>query len=268
MYDRNSHAVYQAQYPTEADASQLLRTLFKEQGWTVNEQYRTPSGVAIDFVIEAWQDDERIVFGVECKRQLSMWSEATRLADHLEQAAAYSRELDIPVFVGPFVSNSTPSSSYTGGAVVQSMCAFNIFGGRMNVGSLIVSPLTSFQKKLGYTPNWFMILRGSDFWQRGKFNKKRLNMVCSTGSKKQRRSINDSQNPVVVFGSKGLQELPKTVQRSQSAEAVCKETNPPDDVRYSGPYRVRELRQGRDSTPQELRDLSQAVGPAEGDGWD
>jgi hypothetical protein len=178
--------IFGAEYKTEKDASDLVRRLIKEQGWTYEEQVRTISGKAIDYVVTAWHEDREIKFGIEVKRQMSdlypNGLAATTLADHLEQAAAYARDLNMPVFLGPVQSNKSPSSMYTGGKMVDSVCALNIFGGRMNVGTLIVSDGN-------YVP-WFMILRGSSFFEAGKgFNEKRLNMVTSTGSKKERTDI-------------------------------------------------------------------------------
>jgi len=251
-------------FATEKAASALLRRIFDNEGWTYEEQVRTKSGKAIDFVVEG-RDIYGVVvkFGVECKRKMTKYHEdglaATVLADYLEQAAAYSRDLEMPVFIGPVLTNRSPSSMHTGGRSVESVCALNIFGGRLNVGTLVVNNARFLQ--------WFMILRGAAFWQSGKFNQSRLNMVCSTGSKKERRSINDSQDSVVVLGAQGLQELPPPVQRSQGSEAVCKETNQADAVWNGSAFSTGELRQGRNSTAEELRDVPQATRPAKGDGW-
>jgi hypothetical protein len=76
----------------------------------------------------------------------------------------------------------SPSSAYVGGKNLDSVCALNIFGGRFNVGTLMFSTNP-------YHPE-FLILRGSTFWDAGSgFNQKRLNMVTSTGSKKQRTDL-------------------------------------------------------------------------------
>jgi hypothetical protein len=106
---------------------------------------------------------------------------ATTLADHLEQAAAYARDLNMPVFIGPVQTSKSPSSMYTGGKTVDSVCALNIFGGRMNVGTFVVG-------NTWHGDKFFMILRGASFYENG-FNPKRLNMVTSTGSKKERTDI-------------------------------------------------------------------------------
>ena len=132
------------------------------------------------------ESDKNIKFGIECKRQMSKHFEdglnATVLADYLEQAAAYSRSLNMPVFLGPVQSNMSPSSAYLGGPHVDSMRALNIFGGRFNVGTMNFSSNP-------HTPEFF-ILRGATFWDKQNgFNPKRLKMVTSTGSKKQRTDL-------------------------------------------------------------------------------
>lgn len=256
-------AQYAADFETEKAASALLRKLFTHEGWAYEEQVRTKSGKAIDFVVEGTDSEGVIVkFGVECKRKMTKYHEdglaATVLADYLEQAAGYSRDLDMPVFIGPVLTNRSPSSMHTGGRSVESVCALNIFGGRFNVGTLVINSARLFR--------WYMILRGAPFWNDGKFNQNRLNMVCSTGSKKERRSIHDSQDSVVVFKPEGLQELPKAVQRGQSAQAVCEETNQTNAVWDRSAFGAGELRQGRVASAEELRGVPQTVGPAEGDG--
>jgi hypothetical protein len=183
---KRKQELFGAEYKTEKDASDLVRRLIREQGWTYEEQVRTISGKAIDYVVTAHHEDREIKFGVEVKRQMSdlypNGLAATVLADHLEQAAAYARDLNMPVFLGPVQTRRDPSSMYTGGKMVDSVCALNIFGGRMNVGTLAVNDTK-------YVP-WFMILRGSSFFEANKgFNPKRLNMVTSTGSKKERTDI-------------------------------------------------------------------------------
>lgn len=183
---KRKQELFATDYKTEKDAADLVRNLINAQGWHGEEQVKTKNGKAIDFVVHAWHEDRQIQFGIEVKRQMSEFYPnglaATTLADHLEQAAAYARDLEMPVFLGPVQSNKSPSSMYTGGKTVDSVCALNIFGGRMNVGTLIVS-------NGNYVP-WFMILRGASFFEANKgFNPKRLNMVTSTGSKKERTDI-------------------------------------------------------------------------------
>lgn len=242
-------ARYATDFETEKAATALLRKIFTHEGWSYEEQVRTKSGKAIDFVVEGTDSHGVAVkFGVECKRQMTIYHDnglaATVLADYLEQAAGYSRDLEMPVFLGPVLTKRTPSSMHTGGRSVESVCALNIFGGRFNVGTLVVNNARFLQ--------WFMILRGAAFWQDGKFNRSRLNMVCSTGSKKERRSIHDSQDSVVVFGAQGFQELPETVQRGQGSQEVCEETNQADAVRYRGAFSAGELCEEWDSPPEEL----------------
>jgi len=187
--------IFGADYSTEKEASALVRGLLDaqvaEQNWSYEEQVKTKSGKAIDYVVTADHpsyEDIQIQFGIEVKRHLSPhWQfkdglSATTLADHLEQAAAYSRDLEMPVFIGPFQLNRSPSSMYTGGIKVDSVCALNIFGGRMNVGTLTVT-------NNDWHP-WFLTLRGSTFWEEHTgFNPKRLNIVTSTGSAKERTEL-------------------------------------------------------------------------------
>lgn len=180
--------VFAADYKTEAAATILIRRFLNREQWTFEEQVPTPDGNRIDFVVDTYdpESDKNIKFGIECKRQMSKHFEdglnATVLADYLEQAAAYSRSLNMPVFLGPVQSNMSPSSAYLGGPHVDSMRALNIFGGRFNVGTMNFSSNP-------HTPEFF-ILRGATFWDKQNgFNPKRLKMVTSTGSKKQRTDL-------------------------------------------------------------------------------
>ena len=180
-------------FDTEKEASEFLKKIFDEQGWSYQEQYPTKSGKAIDFLVT--DPETNISFGVECKRRLTHRNSrngetnATVLADHLEQASAYSKDLGVPVFIGPVITTCSPSSMYTGGLTVDSICALNIFGGRLNVGTFCVRIDNSLLMDLGIYPDKFdayIILRGATFWDVRGFNEKRLNMVSSTGSKKER----------------------------------------------------------------------------------
>jgi hypothetical protein len=182
-------------FNTEKEASAFLKKIFDSQRWDYQEQYPTKSGKAIDFYIT---DPRRgISFGVECKRRLThrgagSETSATVLADHLEQASAYSKDLGVPVFIGPVLTNCSPSSMYTGGSDVDSICALNIFGGRMNVGTFCIRSFNFRLLELGIFPDnleVYMILRGTTFWDCRGFNEKRLNMVSSTGSKKERVAL-------------------------------------------------------------------------------
>lgn len=167
---------------SENDYSVILRDLFDRMGWIYKEQYLTKSGKAIDFVVKAPHDGGHIFFGVECKKDLNEKTNITTLADYLEQAQAYSEDLDMPVFLAPIMHGDSPSSLYLGGTKVPALNALTIFGGRVNVGVLA---------RVGSHCNlWYMVLRGSCFWkQKEGFNNKRLHMVCSTGSKKERKPL-------------------------------------------------------------------------------
>ena len=182
---KRKQQLYAADYATEKAASNLVSELLDEKGWSYEKEVKTTSGKAIDFVVTAYHEDREIKFGIEVKRHMSPHFPnglaATTLADHLEQAAAYARDLNMPVFIGPVQTNKSPSSMYTGGKMVDSVCALNIFGGRMNVGTFVVG-------NTWHGDKFFMILRGASFYENG-FNPKRLNMVTSTGSKKERTDI-------------------------------------------------------------------------------
>lgn len=182
---KRKQQLYASDYATEKAASKLVSKLLDDKGWSYEKEVRTVSGKAIDFVVTAMHEDREVKFGIEVKRQLSEHYPnglaATTLADHLEQAAAYARDLNMPVFIGPVQTNKSPSSMYTGGKMVDSVCALNIFGGRMNVGTFIVG-------NTWHGDSFYMILRGASFYENG-FNPKRLNMVTSTGSKKERKDI-------------------------------------------------------------------------------
>jgi hypothetical protein len=179
--------IFAPDYKTEETASALIKLFLKRQGWDYEEEFNTGDG-RIDFFVSAYdgQLDREIKFGIECKRQMSIHFNnalnATVLADYLEQAAAYSRALNSPVFIGPVQTNRSPSSAYIGGNNVDSVCALNIFGGRFNVGTLNFSTNP-------YYPE-YLILRGASFWESGKgFNKKRLNIVTTSNSNKTRTAI-------------------------------------------------------------------------------
>jgi hypothetical protein len=185
---KQKQKMFAPEYETEVKASGLVRNFLDRQGWGYKEQVNTGTGNRIDFVVDTYDRilDKQIKFGIECKRQMSVHYgnglAATALADYLEQAAAYSRSLNVPVFIGPVQTTVSPSTAYVGGSNVNSVCALNIFGGRFNVGTLMFS-------NSRYYPEFF-ILRGATFWEAANgFNPKRLNMVTSTGSKKQRTDL-------------------------------------------------------------------------------
>jgi hypothetical protein len=176
-------AIFGADFATEKTASDLVKYFLNKNKWQYEQEVRTPNGKAIDYVVTGTYGDREFKFGIEVKRHLSKHYagglHATTLADHFEQAAAYARDLNMPVFIGPFQTDKSPSASYIGGPDnLDSLRALNIFGGRMNVGSLIIGR------------NEYMILRGASFWEEHTgFNPKRLNIVTSTGSDKERTDI-------------------------------------------------------------------------------
>ena len=108
---------------------------------------------------------------------------ATTLADHFEQASAYAKDLKMPVFLGPVYFPGSPSSACLGGHTISSISALNIFGGRMNVGTLVYR--TGLNHTYNYN-NWYLMIRGDVFWNPDGFNDSRLNYVVTTGSKKER----------------------------------------------------------------------------------
>lgn len=170
---------------TEARASQLLRDFFASTSWEYREQYLTKNNGVIDFVVKAPHQDGYIFFGVECKRQLCNETNATELADHMEQAQAYSKNLNMPIFLGPVLTPDMGSSLWLGGHKMSSIAALNIFGGRVNVGTIIRT-----QRDEYVTPRWCMVLRGDYFLAYdGRFNSARINMVSTTNSKKQREPM-------------------------------------------------------------------------------
>ena len=109
---------------------------------------------------------------------------ATTLADHFEQAAGYAKDLKMPVFLGPVYYPGSANSACLGGNTIKPIAALNIFGGRMNVGTLVYR--TGFNSSYNYN-NWYLLMRGDYFWEPPKgFNESRLTYVVTTGSKKER----------------------------------------------------------------------------------
>ena len=170
---------------TEAEASKELIKFFNQQGWGFRKEWPTKSGKAIDYLVKAPHDGGHIFFGVECKKDLNQKTKATVLANYLEQASAYSRDLNMPVFLAPVVSIGNNGFT-TGGANLDALDALTIFGGRMNVG-ILVRENYNWYTAIGHSHRWFMVMRGAKFWDgyRG-FNQDKLNLVCSTGSAKER----------------------------------------------------------------------------------
>jgi hypothetical protein len=175
---------------SEADCSQLLREFFQAQGWEYREEYEIKGSFnRIDFLVKAPHEGGHIFFGVECKKDLNKDTNVTVLADYLEQAAAYSKALDMPVFLGPVLDGGMVTALSAGGHSVNALNSLCIFGGRFNVGLL-----SNQMYVWGYGHNkdikYGLVLRGSYFWSRESgFNSKRLSMACSTGSKKERKPL-------------------------------------------------------------------------------
>jgi hypothetical protein len=91
----------------------------------------------------------------------------------------------VPVFLGPVMHAGSNSDLYHGGEKLSSLAALNIFGGHMNVGTLV--NLHSF-----HNTYWVMILRGGVFWGHDRnlkdyiFNEDRLSVAVATDSKLER----------------------------------------------------------------------------------
>jgi hypothetical protein len=173
---------------TEIDATKVILIFLREVGWDYVQEYEIKSiGKYIDFYVKAPYEDGFIFFGIECKKQLSYDTNATEFAGYVEQAGAYARELQAPVFIGPLIDSFNLSDMYQGGPRLTSVAAASIFGGRFNVGIMGFSYSYS---RLGIgTSTAIFTLRGSAFWKDGKFNPKRVNIVTTTGSKKTRTPL-------------------------------------------------------------------------------
>jgi hypothetical protein len=173
-------------FATEKEASAVLKSTFEGLGWEYKEQYLTKSGMAIDFYVKAPHDGGFIFFGVECKRDITIKSKATILADYMEQAMAYSVDLNAPVFLGPAIGGFNASSLYQGGDIIKALSGLAIYGGRVNIGIFGI-------QQWNYHGNEyikpFMLLRGATFWNEKGFNPARLSMISSVGSKKERTDI-------------------------------------------------------------------------------
>ena len=172
---------------TEAEVSQELSQFFDEQGWEYRKEWATKSGKAIDYLVKAPYDGGHIFFGVECKKDLNDNTNATVLADYLEQASAYSKDLDMPVFLAPIKTQAAPSAFYHGNRELSRLAGLTIFGGRFNVGIIVHQTRWYYGEKHDAS---YLILRGGTFWEsKTGFNPKRLHMVCSTGSSKERKEL-------------------------------------------------------------------------------
>ena len=167
--------------------SQELAQFFEDQGWEYKREWLTKSGKAIDYLVKAPYDGGYIFFGVECKKDLNHDTNITIFADYLEQASAYARDLELPVFLAPFDSHENVSGMYYGGTQTGAVQSLIIFGGRQNVGGFVRQV-----RHWGGQSHveWFSVLRGAKFWDMNTgFNPKRLNIVCSTGSSKERKEL-------------------------------------------------------------------------------
>lgn len=175
---------------SESDCSQVLREFFDAQGWEYREEYEIKStGKRIDFVVKAPHEGGHIFFGVECKKDLTNETNITVLADYLEQASAYSEALRMPVFLAPVMNGGMAMSLTSGSHKVDALNSLCIFGGRFNVGLISNHMYTwgyGYNKEIKYC----LVMRGGYFWdEQRKFNPERLHMVCSTGSKKERKPL-------------------------------------------------------------------------------
>ena len=186
---------------TEKDASKVIRQLALNVGWGCEEQYKLPNGTKIDFLMTAPLN--RLVggtsfqFGIECKPCLSLEHKrglnVTNLAAHFEQCVGYARELNLPVFLGPYLTSGAYTPS--GGTTVRSMDAFNLFGGRVNVGTLAYSEY-NLRRSIQVDEEasfWALVLRGKRMWRssgyKSGYHTDVATLVTSQGSKKERESI-------------------------------------------------------------------------------
>jgi hypothetical protein len=172
---------------TEIDATKVILIFLREVGWDYVQEYEIKSiGKFIDFYVKAPYEDGFIFFGIECKKQLSYDTNATEFAGYVEQAGAYARELQAPVFLGPLVDSFNLSDMYQGGSRLTSVAAASIFGGRFNVGIMGFS--YRYGKEIALH-NALFALRGSMFWAEEGFNPNRVNIVTTIGSKKTRTPL-------------------------------------------------------------------------------
>lgn len=116
-------------------AQAFVADFFRARNWQFSEQYQTGHG-RIDMML---LQDGAPSMGVEIKRDITDATSASVLADYLEQAAGYSKSLDVPVVVGPAMVDLGSNRGgftrlHTGGAELTAIAALTIFGGRANVG--------------------------------------------------------------------------------------------------------------------------------------
>jgi len=164
---------------TEAQLQTSLRRQFGMRNWHFAEQFETGSG-RIDFVFLDSENKPKL--GIEIKRELSWDTAATDWADYLEQAQGYSRDLGVPVLVGPMqIGNSSFRMLHHGGAHLSAAAAMVIYGGRSNVGVFALR-----DEAMGF------VLRGKVFYSESEFDgevfhAEHLKMVYSCNSLKVRR---------------------------------------------------------------------------------
>ena len=166
--------------------AKFLQGQVSNAGWQYEKQYTIPgTNKRIDYLVTT----DELRFGIECKAKLTPSSEgmkAAALVSHFEQAAAYANALGMPVFLGPVVFPDSPSAAVQGGLQLSSLAALNLFGGRINVGTLLYHDY--------YRPFWTLSLRGQSFWKQGSGFSTTVNkFVTSTGSKKERRDLCQNQ---------------------------------------------------------------------------
>lgn len=133
---RRQRARAASKFSTEDEASEFLRSWLKARGFSFAEQVWTGSG-RIDFCL--LQDGKPHV-GIEVKRDIDDETNASTLADYYEQANGYSRDLNVPVLLGPAMTRLYGQDLHLGGAQLKALCALAIFGGRTNVGVAAFTP--------------------------------------------------------------------------------------------------------------------------------
>lgn len=115
----------------EVDASAYVRDWLERERVEFEEQFPTGHG-AIDFVLKM---GGRPHVGIEVKRDIGDSTNASLLADYMEQAHAYSRDLQIPVLLGPVITQKDDLDMCRGGSEsISALAGLVIFGGRINVG--------------------------------------------------------------------------------------------------------------------------------------
>lgn len=166
-------------FATEAEAVRYVRSQFERREFSFIEEVWTGSG-RIDMVLLGEGGEPTL--GIELKRDIHDQTSASALADYMEQAVAYSRDMNIPVLLGPAMSDLEGMSLHLGGTSPRSLCSLAIFGGRVNVGVL------AFSRDHRIT----MVLRGQVGYQERKYRDEIVSrsdvfrMVTSKNSEKRR----------------------------------------------------------------------------------